>query len=442
MKRGNRYPTRADNGPGGRIAIRAELKHDKVVEPISPRSALPERGAMTIVTKLETSLTQPQGMRVPARPSEMNAEWLSACLRYAGALGASDRVAGFELERIGHGRGFAGQIARVALRYEPVGVNAPATLIAKFASDHAGTQELMRSVDGYAREVRFYRELAPEIGLATPRCYFAHYDPAAHECCLLLEDLAPAESIDGGEGYSFEQAQQVLEQLAAMHARHWNRVEHLDWLQLDAAQFANLRAGFMKGLPGLVERYRKKYPTLVRVAQQFVPFFSGDEVLAQARRPPLTLAHNDIHFDNIFLPSTRGGRFAIIDWQSVAVSRLGTNDVARLLCMGMRPEQRRRHERALLRHYHRALCAHGVRDYPLRSLRLRYRAELIAIVVVTVLVLDGVDFTEDAVATFAGRADAALADARASSLLTVLGAVLRVRRWFRRWFRRGAGSAE
>jgi hypothetical protein len=391
---------------------------------------------MAIVTKLESNPPPPQGMRVPARPSELNAEWLSACLHHAGVLGASDHVAGFELERIGQGRGFAGQVARIALRYEPAGVNAPATLIAKFASDNAGTHEMMRSIDGYAREVRFYRKLAPEIGLGTPRCYFAHYDPATHECCLLLEDLAPAESLDYDQGYSLEQAQQVLEQLAAMHARHWNRVEHLEWLQLDAALFANLRAGFMKGLPGLVERYRTQYPTLVRVARQFVPFLSGDEVLAQARRPPLTLAHGDIHMDNIFLPSTRGGRFAIIDWQSVAVSRFGTYDVARLLCMGMRPEQRRRHERALLRHYHRALCSHGVRDYPLRRLRLRYRAELVAIVLVAVLVLDGVDFTEDEASKYVGRVDAALADAHASRLLTVLGVVLRVRRWFRRWFLR------
>jgi hypothetical protein len=391
---------------------------------------------MAIDTNLATSLPPPYGMRVPARTSELSAEWLSACLRHTGVLGASERVAGFELECIGQGRGFAGQIARVALRYEPASVNAPASLIAKFGSDHPGTQEMMRSTGGYAREVRFYRELAPEIGLGTPRCYFAHYDPAAHECCLLLEDLAPAELIDRDQGYSLEQAQQVLEQLAAMHARHWNRVAHLDWLQMDAALFANLRAGFLKGLPGFVERYRTQYPALVRVAQQFVPFLSSDEVLAQARRPPLTLAHGDIHTDNVFLPSTGGGRFAIIDWQSVTVSRLGTYDVARLLCMGMRPEQRRRHQRALLRHYHRALCAHGVRDYPLRRLRFRYRAELVASVLVTVLVLDAVDFTEDAASNFAGRVDAALADAHASRMLTVLGVVLRVRRWFRRWFRR------
>lgn len=391
---------------------------------------------MAIVTDPKTSLPPLQGMRAPARPSELNAEWLSTSLREAGVLGESDRVAGFEMQRIGEGRGFAGQLARLALRYEPVSLNAPATLIAKFASDHAGTQDLMSALDGYAREVRFYRELAPEIGLGTPRCYFAHFDRATHACCLLLEDLAPAESVDRDRGYSLEQAQQVLEQLAAMHARHWNRVAHLEWLQVDAALFASFHAGFMKGLPRLVERYGTQYPTLVRVAQQFVPFLSGDEVLEETRRPPLTLAHNDIHADNIFLPSARGGRFAMIDWQSVSVSRFGTNDVARLLCMGMRPEQRRRHERALLRHYHRALCAHGVRDYPLRRLRFRYRAELVAIVLVAVLVLDGVNFSEAEASQHAGRVDAALVDARASRLLSILGVVLHVRRWFRRWFRR------
>jgi hypothetical protein len=384
------------------------------------------------VSQLENSLPPLQGMRVPARPSELNATWLSACLRHAGVLTASEHVTGFELEHIGEGRGFAGQLARLTLRYEPASLTAPATLIAKFATDNADTQEMMRSLDGYSREVRFYHELASEIGLGTPRCYFAHYDPVEQACCLLLEDLAPAESVERELGYSIEQAQQVLEQLAAMHARHWNRVEHLEWLQLDEALFANLRAGFLRGLPGLVERYSTRYPTLVRVAQQFVPFLSGDELLAQSRRPPLTVAHGDIHVDNIFLPSKRGGRFAIIDWQSVAISRFGTNDVARLLCMGMTTEQRRKHESALLRHYHRALCAQGVRDYSLRSLRLRYRAELVAIVLVSVLVFDGVAFTEEEAATFAGRIDAALTDARASSMLTVLSVVLRIRRWFRR----------
>ena len=80
---------------------------------------------------------------------------------------------------------------------------------------------------------------------------------------------------------------------------------------------------------------------------------------------------------------------------------------------------------------HRALCAHGVRDYSLRALRFRYRAELVAIAVVAVLVFDGVAFSEEEASKLAGRVDAALIDARASRLLSVLGVTLRVRRWLR-----------
>jgi hypothetical protein len=189
-----------------------------------------------------------------------------------------------------------------------------------------------------------------------------------------------------------------------------------------------------------VTRFGGEYRTLARVARQFEVFFAGDEVAAQSRRPPLTLAHNDMHIDNVFLPTLGGGRFAVIDWQSVAVSRQGTNDVARVLCMSLRPEQRRRHAGALLRHYHQALRAHGVRGYSLRALHYRYRQELVATVVISILAFDTLDFAEhedDAPRLIASRVDAALADGHVVPMLAVLGAWLRVRRWLRRVFARG-----
>ena len=395
---------------------------------------------MPILTNVETSMPPPQGMRVPARPAELDAGWLSACLRHAGVLRDAERVADFDCARIGEGSGFAGQVARLALRYEPANASAPATMIAKFASEHAPTREMLSTVDGYAREVRFYRELAPQIGVGTPRCYFAHYDRTDGGFCLLLEDLAPAATVDREQGFTLEQAQLVLEQLAAMHARYWNKVDPLEWLRLDDRTFTLLRDRFIAGVPGFVARYGQEYPVVARVARQFLLFFAGDEVMAESRRPPLTVAHNDMHADNVFLPGANGGRFALIDWQSVTVSRQGTSDVARVLCMGMRPELRRRHSGALLRHYHRALQAHGVHDFPLRTLRFRYRQELITSVLIAVLAFDALDFAgheDDAPRVIATRVEAAVADAHVSALLTLFGLILRVRRWLRRLFTRG-----
>ena len=57
----------------------------------------------------------------------------------------------------------------------------------------------------------------------------------------------------------------------------------------------------------------------------------GDELHAEVRKRPLTLAHNDIHSENIFLPTPEGRQLAIIDWQSLTFTRHGTTDVTRVI---------------------------------------------------------------------------------------------------------------
>ena len=49
------------------------------------------------------------------------------------------------------------------------------------------------------------------------------------------------------------------------------------------------------------------------------------------KNPPLTLSHNDLHPENVFFPTAAGGRFALIDWQSLAATRHGAGDLTRIL---------------------------------------------------------------------------------------------------------------
>jgi thiamine kinase-like enzyme len=391
---------------------------------------------MPLRANVETSLAPPSGQGVPASATELNAEWLSACLRHAAVIPESARVADFGSERVGEGRGFAGQLVRLTLDYEPASAAYPRTLIAKFAADHEATRDLLGEFDGYAREVRFYRELAPHIGLPTPRCYFAHYDRAAQVFLLLLEDLAPARNPDFDSGLSVEQAKLVLEHLAAMHARYWNRVDELEWLHLTDDLLRRVRDRYRRSLPSFVTRFEAVYPELVRVAQAMDVLLSGDEFMAGMRTPPLTLAHNDMHPNNLFLPIEAGGRLALIDWQSVAVSRHGITDVARLLALGMSPALRRAHQRELLRHYHARLRELGVQDYPYRALELRFRQEMAAMVLIGVLALESLDFSnpdgERAASAFVSKVEAAVTDARVYRVIAALLLLVGVQRFFRR----------
>ena len=399
---------------------------------------------MTDWTNVVTSMAPPGGQAVPKRPEDFSAAWLTASLQHAGALPASARVVSFEQRQIGQGRGFAGTIARVTLRYEPEHAG-PATLIGKFSSEHGPTAEMMRAIDGYVREVRFYRELARDVGVPTPRCYFAHYDEAAGSCCLLLEDLSPAASVDRGQGFSLEQARQILGHLAVMHGRYWDRPEALPWLQLRSELVDVIIQRFVAGLPRFVQHWGADYPEISAVAKVMASLVDGDELHAEVRRRPLTLAHNDIHSENIFLPTTEGGQLAIIDWQSLTFTRHGTTDVTRVICVGLRPELRRKHASELLDHYHRALRAEGVRGFSRLALGLRYRQEMVAMVLVSVLAFDTLDFGEvgqEAATTMATRIEHALRDARVRLILRVMGALMHLRRFFKRLFgRSGLGRS-
>ena len=73
----------------------------------------------------------------------------------------------------------------------------------------------------YEREVRFYKEIAPTVGIRTPRCYHADWDRDSGLFVLLLEDLAPAQQGDQIDGCTLEQAALALDELAKLHAPRW-----------------------------------------------------------------------------------------------------------------------------------------------------------------------------------------------------------------------------
>jgi aminoglycoside phosphotransferase (APT) family kinase protein len=389
---------------------------------------------MSSAPNLTTSLAPPAGSNVPAGPQALSADFLTACLRHAGAI-VHAQVLDFESRRVGEAQGFAGHLTRLSLRYDRVEQGAPARLVAKFSSPHDATREMMSAIGGYMREVRVYRELAPRIGIATPRCYFAHYDLERGTFLLLLEDMSPAALPDLEEGLSVEQAKTVLEQLAALHARWWNRIDELGWLKPSDQVLDEVRDRFRAGL-AQVRHELAEHPTLLAVASMLDELLDDPVLKEASRRPPLTLTHGDMHVENVFLPTQGGGRFALIDWQSLSATRHGTMDVTRILCMGMRPALRRAHERALLRHYHWALCAHGVQDFSFRQLRRRYREEAASMALVGVIVFATVDLTgphaQRKRALLAARIEQALRDARLGGLLRLLLYLARAKRLLRR----------
>jgi hypothetical protein len=103
----------------------------------------------------------------PTTADAVTPGWLEARLKAAGVMGAG-RVLAASFVPIGTGQ--VGDTARFTLVYDRAGAG-PETVAAKFASADGTSRSTAAMFGLYAKEVHFYRELAPRIDVRSPQVY-------------------------------------------------------------------------------------------------------------------------------------------------------------------------------------------------------------------------------------------------------------------------------
>lgn len=360
---------------------------------------------------------------MPSGPEDLNPEWLTGALRGAGVIGDAT-VESFESEIIGEGTGFMGQLAQVRLAYEPSTADAPRSLIAKFPSASPENRRLANMFRFYEIETRFYQEVADEVELRTPHCYYSVVDSETQEFVLLLEDLTPARVGDQLAGCSPEQTELAVAQLAQFHATWWEnpRLAELDWLPdtNDPVRAQTTQAGYGMAWAPFVQRFGHQVPpSMLETGERF-----GGKVarlMDGLAAPPRTIMHADYRLDNLFFASPEGGDpLAVIDWQLCQRGR-GTFDIAYFVTFTLPPEERRAKETSLLHDYHRILTENGVRDYDFDACLRDYRLSTLFCWLYAVIDLGGIDLANERglalVTNDLHRAAAAVADLNAAELI-------------------------
>jgi hypothetical protein len=280
--------------------------------------------------------------------ADLDAAWL------AQALG-SGPVASFTHERIGTGQ--MSESHRISLTYADLEPAGPATIVVKLAASDATSRATGVGLGIYAREIRFYEELAPRIGGPLAACHLARFDQSDGWFTLLLEDVAPAEQGDQIAGCSVEQARLAMRELARLHAPVLGdpALARTDWLNqspvVSQALVSQLLAGFL-------ERYGDRIaPEHSALCERFVASLDG--WLAE-QRPPLGLVHGDFRLDNMLFGVPGSPRpLTVVDWQTVAWGSAMT-DAAYFIGSGLEIRDRQAHERELFDEYFDALLGHGV----------------------------------------------------------------------------------
>ena len=305
------------------------------------------------------------GQQMPVRPEDITADWLNETLTQAGVIDDA-AVTDVRSEPIAVGVGFAGSLARLAVSYDRQENSGPRSIIAKQATAHGPTRELVSGLGLYEREVRFYREQASSSTLRTPRCFHGEFNPDDGNFVLLLEDLSHLRTQDQIAGCDVEDAETLAWELGRFHAQYWgaDSSPDLEWLPSFDAIADWAQRAFPHAWGAFAQQASDIIPeTLTSVAKLAAPHMAG--IIRRLAELPITVKHGDVRLDNMFFDSSgKESRVVAIDWQLVGLSR-GMYDLAYFVALSMTPEIRQQHLDKILNAYHNTLTASGVDGYTL-----------------------------------------------------------------------------
>jgi len=332
-------------------------------------------------------------VRLPAGPQELSAEWLTSALRETGTISGS-AVTGFDHEIIGEGAGVLGQLARFNLTYDLPEAGAPASLVGKFPAAMQENRDMANLFHFYEREVRFYERIAEEVELRTPKRYYSHFDEDTNDFVLLIEDMAPARVGDQVAGCPPEEATTVLRNMARFHATWWEhpRLSSLDWIPYGNHPIhQSAEQAYQDSWEPFLQNFGERLSSKALSA--------GDrlrtKIIAiqnEITKPPLSIAHGDLRYDNLFFSSA--GEMAVADWQIVLRGH-ASYDAAYFMSQSVNPADRKACEMDALREYHDVLCEHGVAGYSFDDLLGDYRTTAIYCLVYPVIGGGSLDLAND-----------------------------------------------
>ena len=312
----------------------------------------------------------------PTSPEKISAKWLTDKLGYA--------VESFNIEALGEGGGLLGLVTRLHLKAS----QGPTTLIAKFPTKTEANRAVATTYDMYAREYRFYTQVAPNVPMRSPACYHAELNEQNSDFVLLLEDLQGFELGDQVTGCSVNQAHQVIQSIASLHRNTWQPDHIMDIKQHDMPyQREGMIGGFQVGWPVVKTDFADVLEAATTPQQIALLDTMPDQVnrlLDIIHDGPLVIGHGDLRLDNIFF-SEDGN--ALVDYQAVSKAA-PEHDIAYFVTQSLSDNVRCAEDWVAV--YHQHLTSEGL-DYPLDTSRERYRYCALYLVCYAVIIAGTLD---------------------------------------------------
>lgn len=289
--------------------------------------------------------------RFPSHPGDVTPAWLAEVL--------DAEIEGVTWEPIGTGQ--VGDSARFTLELPP-GSTAPPTVAGKFPAADETSRSTAAMFGLYAKEVAFYREIAPELDVRVPDVHFSGLSEDGTDFILLFEDLGPCRGGNQIFGCDLADAEAGIRQGAAIHGPSWHNggILKADWLAPKPESSAQIRGLYPQAQAIWRERYVDTLePEFMQLCEAVADHAAA--VFTTDSPEPVSLIHGDFRLDNMLFDIKGGAEaIAVLDWQTVAVGNPMT-DIGYFLGCGIGNALRSQHEDRLIDLWLSEMAARGVK---------------------------------------------------------------------------------
>jgi hypothetical protein len=223
--------------------------------------------------------------------------------------------------------------------------------------------------DIHELEARFYHHVAGKLSIPAARPYYADWDVGENgQGFVMMEDLAAEGGVFGSstQHVGVDGAATALGTLADLHASWWGSPKLDEHAWLPVSMDTPVDSGQLRIMYSYVERNlaNPKYETILPRwmyddPNRFHQAFDALAAFARAQSGPRCIVHGDSHLGNSYVRPN--GERVWLDWQLVRKGH-PWRDITYLMLNSLTIEERRSHERELIRGYREALVSKGCKD--------------------------------------------------------------------------------
>ncbi|ORX43817.1 hypothetical protein BCR36DRAFT_586513 [Piromyces finnis] len=266
---------------------------------------------------------------------------------------------------------FKSEVFRIIPTYKNDNYNLPKSLIIKLATKNSGINALLQNIQGYYKEVQFYKQLEKLPELKTPKVYYSSVADTKNKFIIVMEDLSLKNLTVANQDneIDYEMAISIVKYFSLLQSKFWNYKENSLFETIEWMKEPNF-AIYLKDLT--IQMFEERKFNFIernqhRLNEKTIETIKGIDIKQIYERnfpsdlKNCTLVHGDPQPTNVFIDNTNN-EIIMVDWQYSSIG-YGIKDIVLLLGIWLSSKTTKDEILKIKNFYYEELVKYGVKDF-------------------------------------------------------------------------------